>query len=70
MMISGLISLLIYLIVIGLVFYLIDYLLGLIPLPQPVHTIVRVLFALILIVIILQALGVIEAPLTLPRLTK
>lgn len=47
-------------------FYLIDYLVGQIPLPPPVRQVLRALMALILILILLEAIGVIPGRWALP----
>jgi hypothetical protein len=52
---SILISLIIWLVVLGLVWYLI----GLLPLPAPVGTIITVIFILILILIVLGLFGIV-----------
>ena len=51
---SVLISLIVWLVVLGLVWYLI----GLLPLPAPVNTIITVVFILILILIVLGLFGI------------
>jgi len=66
---NSLISLLIYLVILGLIFYIIDWAIGQIPMMQPVRAIVRAIHALILVVYLLEALGVLGGP-PFPRLVR
>lgn len=68
MTVSGLLSLLIFLLVLATVFYVIDWIIGLFPVFGPMRSIIRILLALIELMILLQALGLLTYPLVLPRL--
>jgi hypothetical protein len=67
--IASLIYLMIYLVVVGLVIWLLTYLIDAIPLPEPFHRVARiavlVIGVLIMIVLLLNFVGLLEAP---PRL--
>lgn len=54
---SGLISLLIWLIVLAVVVWLLFLIIGMLPLPEPIRTIITVVIALILLLVIVQRLG-------------
>lgn len=56
-----LISLIVFIIVLGLIYWLVS----LIPLPAPFPTIVKVLFIIIAVFYILQALGIFNSGITL-----
>lgn len=62
--INGLVSLLIYLVILGLIFYIIDWAVAQIPMFAPVRMVIRALLALILVVYLLEALGL------LPRVIR
>ncbi len=55
-MIETLISVILYLIVAGLVWWAVTTILGVIPLPEPIKTVVRVLMIVVLCLIVLYAL--------------
>ncbi len=54
-MIETLISLIIYLVVVGLIWWAVTTVLGVIPLPEPIKTVVRVLLIVLLCLIVLYA---------------
>ena len=54
---AGLISLLIWLIVLAVVVWLLFLIVGMLPLPEPIKTIITVVIALILLLVIVQRLG-------------
>ena len=68
-MIGGLIQLVIYLAILGLIFYIIDWAVGQIPMFGPVRNVVRAILALILVVYLLEALGLLAGP-PFPRLVR
>jgi heme A synthase len=53
---GGLIHLLIVLIVLGLIFFIVWWAISQIPMPEPIATVVRVLFVLIIVLILLGLL--------------
>jgi len=55
-MLSGLIGLLISLLVLGLVLWLCWWFINMIPAPQPIATVIRVVFALICLIAVLSLL--------------
>lgn len=55
-MIEVLISVVIYLIIAGLVWYLINTLIGVLPIPEPIRTVVNVVMLVILVLIVIYAL--------------
>lgn len=69
MALGGLLSLLIYLVILGLIFYIIDWAVGQIPLVAPIRVVIRAVLALILVVYLLEALGVLAGS-PLPRLIR
>ena len=54
---AGLINLLIWLIVLAVVVWLLFLIIGMLPLPEPIRTIITVVIALILLLVIVQRLG-------------
>ena len=54
---SGLISILIWLLILCVVIYLFFWVLGKIPLPEPIRTIITVVVALALLLFLVQRLG-------------
>ena len=54
-MIETLISLIIYLVIVGLIWWAVTTILGVIPLPDPIKTVVRVLLIVLLCLIVLYA---------------
>ena len=54
---TSLISLLIWLIILAVVVWLLFLIIGMLPLPEPIKTIITVVIALILLLVIVQRLG-------------
>lgn len=54
---AGLISLLIWLVVLAIVIWLVFLIIGMLPLPEPIKTIVTVVIALILLLVVINRLG-------------
>ena len=69
MPLNGLVALAIYLVILGIIFYLLDWAVGMVPLFEPVRMIIRALFALILVVYLLEALGLVTGP-PFPKLLR
>jgi hypothetical protein len=68
-MVGGLISLLIYIIVVGIILWLALYIINTIPMPAPFQQGARVVIIVIgCLILISLLLGVVGAPLELPRL--
>lgn len=55
-MIEILISIIIYLIIAGLIWWAVTTILGIIPMPEPIKTVVRVLMIVVLCLIVIYAL--------------
>jgi hypothetical protein len=55
-MIEALISVIIYLLIAGLIWWAVTTILGVVPLPEPIKTVVRVLMIVVLCLIIIYAL--------------
>jgi hypothetical protein len=58
MAISGLIQLLLYLLIGGLIVYVVYWIIGMTPLPQPVKNVVGVIVAIIVLLWLLGAAGI------------
>lgn len=54
---AGLISLAIWLLIAAVIIYLVFLVIGMLPLPEPIKTIITVVIALILLLVIIQRLG-------------
>src|SRR5262245_47839275 len=55
-MIEALLSVAIYLIIVGLIYWAVTTILGVIPLPEPVRTVVNVILIVVLVLIVVYAL--------------
>lgn len=67
-MIEALVSVVIYLLIAGLIYYAVTTIIGVIPLPEPIRTVVNVILVVILALIVIYALmGLL--PVRLHRLT-
>lgn len=70
-MLSALISLIVYLIIAGVIYWAVTTILGLIPLPEPIRTVINVVLVVILVLIVVYALlgliGMAGGALHLPR---
>ena len=69
MPLAGLIQFVIYLAILGLIFYIIDWAVGQIPMFTPVRTVIRAILALVLVVYLLEALGLLAGQ-PFPRLVR
>lgn len=68
-MLSALIYLVIVLLIVGVVYWAVTEIIKLIPVPEPIGRIIHVLLIVILAVVVIYALmGLLGAPLDLPRL--
>ena len=55
-MIGALISLVVYLIIAGLIYWAVTTILGVVPLPEPIRTVINVVMIVILVLIVIYAL--------------
>lgn len=67
-MIEVLISIVIYLIIAGLVWWAITTILGVIPLPEPIKTVINVIMIVVLVLVVLYALLPLLHAVPTPRL--
>jgi hypothetical protein len=66
-MIETLISVVIYLIIAGLIWWAVTTILGVIPLPEPIRTVVNVIMIVVLVLILIYALMPLLHNIPLPR---
>lgn len=66
-MIETLISLIVYLLIVGLIWWAVTTILGVIPIPEPIKTVIRVLMIVVLCLIVIYALLPL-AHISVPRL--
>lgn len=55
-MIETLISLIVYLIIAGLIYWAVTVILGVVPIPEPIRTVINVLMIVVLVLIVVYAL--------------
>jgi hypothetical protein len=66
-MIETLISVVIYLIIAGLIWWAVTTILGVIPLPEPIRTVINVIMIVVLVLIVIYALMPLLHNIPLPR---